>query len=145
MTTTQTGAHEVAVPEVPTQLFIGGEWRDATDGASPDAVTGEQPRVGVPVVRVDAAHVVVEQAVDLGAVLERPQALLDRAAQAITSLRARRSSTSASKVSTGLPSGPSTSEDSWYQRSGARVPQNERQRGSDTDQRSGLWSGSPVQ
>jgi acyl-CoA reductase-like NAD-dependent aldehyde dehydrogenase len=34
MTTTQTGAAEVAVPEVPTQLFIGGQWRDAADGAT---------------------------------------------------------------------------------------------------------------
>ena len=44
----------------------------------------------------------------------------------------------------GPPSGPSTSVDSSYQLSGARVPQNERQRGSLTDQRSGSWSGSPV-
>jgi acyl-CoA reductase-like NAD-dependent aldehyde dehydrogenase len=35
MTTTQTDAGaDVAVPKVPTQLFIGGEWRDAADGAT---------------------------------------------------------------------------------------------------------------
>ena len=38
-----------------------------------------------------------------------------------------RSSTSASVTGTGTPSGPSTTEDSLYQRSGARPPQNERQ------------------
>src|SRR3954467_7318300 len=28
----------IAVPEVPTQLFIGGEWRDAANGATFDVV-----------------------------------------------------------------------------------------------------------
>ena len=28
----------VAVPDIPTQLFVGGEWRDASDGATFDVV-----------------------------------------------------------------------------------------------------------
>src|ERR1035437_3061751 len=64
--------------------------------------------------------------------------------QAITGLRWVRSSTSASWVGTRAPSGPSRSEDSSYQLTGARVPQNERARASVTDQRNGTWSGSPV-
>jgi succinate-semialdehyde dehydrogenase / glutarate-semialdehyde dehydrogenase len=35
----------VAVPEVPTQLFLDGEWRDASDGATFDVIApaSEQP------------------------------------------------------------------------------------------------------
>ena len=60
---------------------------------------------------------------------------------AITSERAVRSSTFASDVAATRPSGPMTSEDSSYQLSGARAPQNDRQRTSDTDQRSGCQVG----
>jgi hypothetical protein len=55
----------------------------------------------------------------------------------MTSLLATRSSTFASKVAAGVPSDVRTTEDSSYQQSGARVPQNERQRGSFTDHRIG--------
>ena len=58
----------------------------------------------------------------------------------MTSVRAVRSSMSASALDRGS-SGPSTSDDSSYQLSGARVPQNDRQRGSETDQRSGAMVG----
>ena len=64
-----------------------------------------------------------------------------QAAQAMISLR---SSAVASCTATGAPSRSSSSDDSSYQTSGARVPQNERQRGSLALQRNGSWSGSPV-
>jgi hypothetical protein len=54
------------------------------------------------------------------------------------------SSTSAAAVGTQSPSRSSSVEDSSYQLSGARAPQNDRQRGSVVLQRIGGRSGSPV-
>ena len=57
MTTTQTGAAEVAVPEVPTQLFIGGDWRDASDGGTFTAIAPATERELAELASASAADV----------------------------------------------------------------------------------------
>jgi betaine-aldehyde dehydrogenase len=64
----------VAVPEVPTQLFIGGEWRDGADGATFDVVA--------PAYEQHLATVAAAGAEDVGAAIAAARAQADGGAWA---------------------------------------------------------------
>ena len=100
----------------------------ATSGALPPSITdvaarvrdqvpghrGHEPLAGAALAEVRVAQRQVDRAA-----LEEVQADV---AHAITSDQASRSSTLDSRTVTGSPFGPSTTDDSSYQLSGARVP-----------------------